>query len=74
MPQAEAVFVETAPIGDRPPTARKYRGGSFGRQRGELPRDDVSAAFVVEWQLQPLDESEAAPAESPRIRLHDLRA
>jgi hypothetical protein len=71
VPQAEAVFVETAPIGDRPPTARRYRG-SFGRQRGELPRDDVSAAFVVEWQLQPLGESEAAPAESPRIRLHDL--
>ena len=73
VPQAEAVFVETAPTGERAPTARRYRG-SFGRQRGELPRDDVSAAFVVEWQLAPLGESETAPAESPRMRLHDLSA
>jgi hypothetical protein len=73
VPQAEAVFVETAPMGERPPAARRYKG-SFGRQRGELTRDDVSAAFVVEWQLQPLGEGEAAPPETPRIRLHDLSA
>jgi len=72
VPQAEAVFVETAPTGERAPTARRYRG-SFGRQSGELPHDDVSAAFVVEWQLQPLGEGEAAPAET-RVRLHDLSA
>jgi hypothetical protein len=73
MPQAEAVFVETASIGERPPAARWHRGG-FGRQRVELPRDDVSAAFVVEWQLQPLAEGEAASSETPRIRLQDISA
>jgi hypothetical protein len=52
-------------------TARKHRSG-FGRQR-ELPRED-SFAFVVEWQLQPLDDSEAGPAERSRIRLQDLNA
>jgi hypothetical protein len=60
-------------MGERPPTARRYRGG-FGIQSGELPRDDVSAAFVVEWQLQPLDEGEDAPTDTSRIRLHDLSA
>ena len=73
MPQAEAVFVETAPTGERAPTARRYRG-SFGRQRGELARDDVSAAFVVEWQLQPLDQGEAARRDTTTIRLQDLSA
>ena len=73
VPQAEAVFVETAPMGERPPTARRYRGG-FGIQSGELPRDDVSAAFVVEWQLQPLDQGEAAPGDTTTMRLQDLSA
>ena len=72
MPQGDVVSVETSPIGDRMSTARKHRSG-FGRRRGELQRED-SFAFVVEWQLQPLDDSEAAPAERPRIRLQDLSA
>jgi hypothetical protein len=69
--QGEVVSVETSATGDRVSTARKHRSG-FGRQR-ELPRED-SFAFVVEWQLQPLDDSEAGPAERSRIRLQDLNA
>jgi hypothetical protein len=36
------------------------------------PREDSSAGFVVEWQLQPLGEPEAASAET--VDLRDLGA
>ena len=71
VPQGE-VSVETSPLGERLSSAWKHRR-DLSRQRRELSRDDVSVDFVVEWQLQPLGESEAAPDESPTIRLHDLR-
>jgi hypothetical protein len=71
--QGDVVFSETAPIGERDSTARKYRT-NLGRKRSGLPRDEGSAGFVVEWQLQPLDESEATPAASPTGRLQDLSA
>ena len=72
MPQGPAVSVETSPFGERRSTSRKYRSG-FARQRSELAYEDA-AAFVVEWQLPPLDDSETAPKGKPRIRLQDLSA
>ena len=73
MPQGEVVSVETAPIGERLSNAWKYRR-DVGRQRRELAHDDVSVNFVVEWQLQPLDETTAASPESRRIHVQDLSA
>jgi len=73
VPQGEVVSVETAPIGERLSNAWKYRR-DVGRQRRELAHDDVSVNFVVEWQLQPLDEAKAAPPESRRINVQDLSA
>ena len=73
MPQREAVSVETAPIGERLSNAWKYRR-DLGRQRRELPRDDVSVDFVVEWQLRPLGETETASSDSPRMHVQDLSA
>ena len=57
MPQGEVVSVETSPIGERLSTASKHRR-DLGRQRRELPRDDISVDFVVEWAIPDRDTSE----------------
>ena len=72
MPQGEVVSVETSPIGERLSTAWKHRR-DLGRQRRELPRDDISVDFVVEWQLQPR-ETETASSDSTRMHVQDLSA
>ena len=66
MPQGEVVSVETSPSGERLSSAWKHRG-DFGRQRRELPREDVAVDFVVEWQLQPL-KTEAGSFQRLRSR------
>jgi hypothetical protein len=72
VPQGEVVSVETSPIGERLSSAWKHRR-DLGRQRREVPRDDVSVDFVVEWQLRPL-EAETASSDSPRMHVQDLSA
>ena len=72
MPQGEVVSVETSPIGERLSSAWKHRR-DLGRQRRELPRDDISVDFVVEWQLQPLA-TETASSDSTRMHVQDLSA
>jgi len=71
VPQGEVVSVETSPIGERLSSAWKYRRDP-GRQRRDLPREDVSVDFVVEWQLKPLGEAETASSDSPRMHVQDL--
>jgi len=72
VPQGEVVSVETSPSGERLSSAWKHRG-DFGRQRRELPREDVAVDFVVEWQLQPL-KTEAGSSDSPRMHVQDFSA
>jgi hypothetical protein len=37
-----------------------------------LPHEESSAGFVVEWQLQPLAETEPGPQDPPKVRLQEL--
>ncbi len=73
MPRAESSSIETVPpIAERPSVVRKHRSESR-QSRGPLPREDSSAGFVVEWQLQPLGEPEAGQQDTP-VRLAELGA
>ena len=73
MPQGEGVSVETAPIGERLSSIWTH-ARDFGRQRGGLPREDVSVDFVVEWQLQPVGDAEVATPEASGLHLQNLSA